>query len=118
MAVMRVVFSNVEAIKIGFGITIEVGFGQALWDAEQMETGRMRAGFHQDGVTLWTADTEDGSITRPGNRKIEISLPASASALMLPKHVTFDFVRGEGPDARAIPGRFHWPVETQVTENA
>lgn len=115
---MRVVFSNVEAIKVGFAITIEFGFGQALWDAEQMETGRMRAGFHQDGKTLWTADTEDGSMTRPGARKFEIALPASATALMLPKHVTFDLVRGEGDDARAIPGRFRWPVEIQVTENA
>lgn len=115
---MRVVFSNVEAIKIGFAIIIEVGFGQSLWDIEQMDAGRMRAGFSQDGVTLWTADTAVGSMTRPGNRKFEIALPASASALLLPKHVTFDFVRGEGADARAIPGQFHWPVEIQVTENA
>ncbi|MER9706027.1 hypothetical protein NKJ10_17525 [Mesorhizobium sp. M0204] len=115
---MKVIFTNVEAIKVGFSITIEVGFGQAFWDAEQMDTGRIRIGFSQDGTTLWTADTLDGSITRPGNRKFEISVPASASALMLPKPVTFDFVRGDGPDARAIPGQFHWPVEIQVTANA
>lgn len=113
---MRIVFCNVEAIKIGFAITIEVAFGQAFWDAEQMDTGRMRAGFSQDGAALWTADTADGSLARPGNRKLEIALPASASALMLPKHVTFDFVRGEGDAARALPGKFHWPVETQVTD--
>ncbi|MER8394085.1 hypothetical protein NKH10_19535 [Mesorhizobium sp. M1340] len=117
MAVMKVIFTNVESIKVGFSITIEVGFGQAFWDAEQMDTGRIRAGFSQDGTTLWTADSLDETLVRPGNRKFEISVPASASALMLPKPVTFDFVRGEGDDARAIPGQFHWPVEIQVTAN-
>ncbi|MER9961631.1 hypothetical protein NKJ72_11800 [Mesorhizobium sp. M0045] len=115
---MRVIITNVEPIKVGFSITILVGFGQALWDAEQMETGRIRAGFAQGGTTFWTADTLDGTIIRPGSRKLEIALPASATALMAPKPVTFDFVRGQGADARAIPGKFHWPVDIQVTANA
>ncbi|ESW92919.1 hypothetical protein NKL07_21795 [Mesorhizobium sp. C280B] len=115
---MRVIFSNVEPIKVGFAITIEVGFGQAFWDTEQLETGRIRAGFAQGGATFWVADTLDGTLVRPGNRKFEIVLPASATALMQPKPVTFDFVRGVGVDARAIPGKFHWPVDIQVTPNA
>lgn len=117
---MKIVIENVESIKRGFATTIEFGYSQEFWDAEQLATGRIRVSFRhkQASPVLWTADTEDGTITRPGNRKFEIALPASATASMLPEHVQFDLVRGAEDEARAVPGYFLWPVETRVTENA
>ena len=111
----------VEPIRPGYDHTIALVFPEHFWDGEAMGTGRLTAHFRATvgGALLFAADSEDGGIARSiEDRRLDVTLPAGATAGFVTGRVVFDFVRTpEGGAARVLPGLYSWPVKQAVTRN-
>lgn len=111
----------VEPIRRGYSHTIALVYPQSFWDAEAMATGRLTAHFRATvgGALLFAADSEAGTIARDaGDRRLDVTLPAEATAAFAGGRIVFDFVRTpEGGAPRVLPGLYSWPVKQAVTRN-
>lgn len=116
---MRQVFPNVAPIRPGYVSPLSIAFAQSFWDEMQLSTGRLVAQFRKslDEPVIFTADSDAGSIARPGGRVVIITVPADKSADFTGNIAVFDLVRLDGGVQTPIPGRWQWPVFATVTRD-
>ena len=101
---------------------ISVTFTAATWAAYSLGSGQLIAHFRRsinDANPIWQADTDDGTITRPGSYSLKVIIPDSVGEDFIPyRHVHFDFVRVSSGVYTAIPGSIKWPVRPVYTQKA
>ena len=110
----------VEPIRPGYPYLVSILYPLDFWEAEQLSDGRLVAHFRATvgGALLFAADSDADGIDRDVvERRIDISLPAAATATFAASRVVFDFVRIAAGDGRVVPGLYDFPVRQAVTRN-
>jgi len=117
---MNQVFKNVKPIAPGFDNEIRIQYSDQYWTLMAVGTGRLIAHFREEVDSesiLFTADTDNGSITRSAGNTLSIKIPASATVNWKMRGVVFDIARVDGSEKSGLPGAFRWPVRQRVTRD-
>lgn len=103
-----------------YGATISVVFTSDAWTAYALGSGRLVAQFRvhpRSDAVLWAADSDLGTITRPGSYTLTITIPDSAGELLVGvNYVYFDFVHIASDVYTPIPTLVKWPTGHVVTK--
>ncbi|MER9278711.1 hypothetical protein [Mesorhizobium sp. M0522] len=116
----KYVFPDVEPIRPGYDFQMRLQFPQDLWEAEEMDSGRLVAQFRSavPGPVLFEADTVTATLQREAPRTLafflseEAKRPFAASTI-----VVFDIARFDDVDSRMVLDKVIWPVLTTVTRD-